>query len=367
MKRKHTNRRAKSKLAFRKTKKLVRKSQTRRRQIGGGGCQSMPLPQRNSEPEEMDTLLNHTEIEEPVTKEEIDTLLNDTEIEEPVVIDRFKQWFEQGRLHANSEVITREEETTSLLFYVLSASKSKRIENIHHNLFRWLIKEGAEVNYRIPSTFQSGGTPYESLNYTIVGYAILIFSDVVQSICHDPVQGCMIYNSKGYVDENPLYDLYNCIYTLVLLLSNDANVLVKIGQHTPLDVLNGLEITRILTIIREVKELVVNMETIFPPRFPPPPPRILGTEGGTWSPPPPPPDNTVTKEYIIPRLLVLFEPIESLIAFAMYNQQPNKGKRKLKELANTVKLAAMAAVTAINDLSPASASQCIPARVVYDT
>jgi len=359
MKRKHTNRRAKSKLAFRKTKKLVRKSQTRRRQIGGGGCQSiMPFPQRNSEPEEI------AEIEEPVTKEEIDTLLNDTEIEEPVVLDRFKQWFEQGRLHANSEVITREEETTSLLFYVVSASKSKRIENIHHNLFRWLIKEGAEVNYRIPSTFQSGGTPYESLNYTIVGYAILLFSDVVQSICHDPVHGCMIYNSKGYVDENPLYDLYNCIYTLVLLLSNDANVLVKIGQHTPLDVLNGLEITRILTIIGEVNGLVVNMETIFSPRFPPP--RILGTEGGTWSPPPPS-RPTVTKEYIIPRLLVLFEPIESLIALAMYNQEPKKGKRKLKELADTVKLAAMAAVTAINDLSPASASQCIPARVVYDT
>ena len=119
MKRKHTNRLAKSKLAFRKTKKLVRKSQTRRRQIGGGGCQSicqsMPLPQRNSEPEEFDTLLNDTEIEEPVTKEEIDTLLNDTEIDEPVVLERFKQWFEQGRLHANSQVITREE-TTSLLF-----------------------------------------------------------------------------------------------------------------------------------------------------------------------------------------------------------------------------------------------------------
>lgn len=335
MKRKHKNRRTKSKLAFRKTKKLVRKNKTRRRrrQVGGGTGQSK-IGIENK----------------PITKEDIDGLLNDPEITELEVIDFFEQWFTDKRLNENSEL-----ERKSLLFYLVDSarSKSKLIQNIYQNLFRWLIEKGANINYgMIPPASITNITSYESLMYTIVGNVIWIFLDVVQSICHNPADGCDIYDSKRLVDVNKLYDLYNCIYTLVLLLSKGADVLVKIRNHTPLDGLTSDVIARIQTIIDEVHSMNLpeNMESLFPSPTPTSA-KPIGTDGGLWvppSPPPPPPsDITRTKEYVVPRLLLLFEPIKSLLDLAIYNQTPDKDKDLLTKKFDKVKRAAADSVTAI--------------------
>lgn len=338
MKRKHTNRRAKSKLAFRKTKKLVRKSQTRRRcrQIGGGGVHSKPS--------------------ESIKKAEIDILLYATENDEPAIINRFEERFKQGTWNANSEVINSGE-TTPLLFYLVNNARSNPI--IYHNLFRWLIEQGAAVDYVMcPDIMRI--TAYQSLMYTIVGNVIWVFMDVVQSICDNPAQGCIIYNSDGYVDVNKLYDLYNCIYTLVLLLSKNAIVLlVEIRSHTPLDVLNAIEITRIQTIIDEVSSLKLNenMDSMFPPA----PKKSfvhVPTDEGLLEPLLPPPDITVTKEYVVPRLLLLFEPIKSLVDLARYKLVSGltKNEDSLKEMVANVNTAAMTAVTNIIGLSPSTVS-----------
>ena len=136
-------------------------------------------------------------------------------------------------------------------------------------------------------------------------------------------------------------------------------MLVKIGEHTPLDVLNGIEITRIQTIIDEVSSLTLkeNMDSMFPPA----PEQSffhVSTDEGLLVPPSPPPapDITRTKEYVVPRLLLLFEPINSLVDLARHNLDPTKDAHSLEELVAKVKSAAMVAVTHINDLSPATVS-----------
>jgi hypothetical protein len=368
MKRKHKNRRTKSKLAFRKTKKLVRKNQTRRRrrQLGGGGSGSSRLL-----PGVLPGELNPyqrlpCDVSQPLTSEYIDSLLvnpcNDKPIPEEDAIRRFEKLFQETQINENS-TFDMNGETKSILFYLVDSARNTDIDYIYQKLFRWLIEKGADVNYAlIPPASITNIPPYVSLMYTIVGNVIWIFLDVVQSIYDNPVDGCDIYNSEGLVDVNKLYDLYNCIYTLVLLLSKGADVLVKIRNHTPLDGLTSDVIVRIQTIIDVVRSMNLpeNMESMFPSP-PPPPPSVepIDTDGGLWvppsPPPPPPPDITRTKEYVVPRLLLLLEPINSLLALAIYNQTPvNKDKDLLTKKFNEVKSAAVAAVTAINDLNCAS-------------
>jgi len=353
MKRKHKNRRTKSKLAFRKTKKLVRKNQTRRRrrQVGGGGCAAskwMGVPRRY----------------QPLTSEYIDSLLvnpcDDKPIPEEDVIRRFKQLFEETQINENSTFVMNGE-TKSLLFYLVDSARNMGIDYIYQKLFRWLIEKGANVNYAlIPPASMTNIPPYVSLMYTIVGNVMDLMFNVTDSICINPADGCDIYNSEGLVDVNKLYDLYNCIYTLVLLLSKGANVLVKITDYAPLDALNSDVIARIQPIIDEVSSLTLkeNMDSMFSS---PTPSSVkpIGTDGGLWvhpsPPPPPPPDITRTKEYVVPRLLLLFEPIESLLALARYNnERPVNGEVSLNRMFEEVKRAADDSVTAINGLNCAS-------------
>jgi len=328
MKRKHKNRRTKSKLAFRKTKKLVRKNQTRRRrrQVGGGGsCSSGLLP--DVVPGERNPYQRlPCDVPQPLTSEYIDSLLvnrcDGKPIPEEDAIRRFEQLFEETQINEKSTFVMNEERK-SILFYLVDSARNTGIR--YQKLFRWLIEKGADVNYfLIPPESRTNISRYESLMYTIVGNVMELMFDVIQSICN-PADGCDIY------DVNKLYDLYNCIYTLVLLLSKDATVLVKIIDFTPLDALT------IQTIIEKVR--IMNLELLVPP-----------------SPPPsPPPDITRTKEYVVPRLLLLFEPIKSLLALARYNNEPPvKDKASLNRLFAEVKHAAVTAVTAINGLNCAS-------------
>jgi hypothetical protein len=321
MKRKHKNRRTKSKLAFRKTKKLVRKNQTRRRrrQVGGGGCAaSKMLPDRPSPYRKLSCDVSQT-----LTSEYIESLLVNPEEE---AIRRFEKLFEETQINENS-TFDMNGDTKSILFYLVNSARSKPIPNIYQKLFRWLIEKGAEVNYvLIPPESITYITPYVSLMYTIVGNVMDLMFNVTDSICDKPAGGCDIY------DVNKLYDLYNCIYTLVLLLSKDANVLVKIRDYAPLDALNSVVIARIQSIICEGR----NLELWVPP-------------------PPPPPDITRTKEYVVPRLLLLFEPINSLLALAHYNNEhPVKDEVSLNIKFEEVKRVAVSAVTAINGLNCAS-------------
>jgi hypothetical protein len=301
---------------------------------------------------------------QPLTSEYIDSLLvnpcDDKPIPEEDVIRRFKQLFEETQINENSTFVMNGE-TKSLLFYLVDSARNMGIDYIYQKLFRWLIEKGANVNYAlIPPASMTNIPPYVSLMYTIVGNVMDLMFNVTDSICINPADGCDIYNSEGLVDVNKLYDLYNCIYTLVLLLSKGANVLVKITDYAPLDALNSDVIARIQPIIDEVSSLTLkeNMDSMFSS---PTPSSVkpIGTDGGLWvhpsPPPPPPPDITRTKEYVVPRLLLLFEPIESLLALARYNnERPVNGEVSLNRMFEEVKRAADDSVTAINGLNCAS-------------
>jgi len=335
MKRKHKNRRTKSKLAFRKTKKLVRKNQTRRRrrQVGGGGCAASKW---------MGVFRRY----QPLTSEYIDSLLvnpcDDKPIPEEDVICRFKQLFEETQINENSTFVMNGE-TKSLLFYLVDSARNMGIDYRYQKLFRWLIEKGADVNYTLISPYISTTTPYESLMYTIVGNVMVLMLDVMESM--------YVNDMFDMYDENKLYKIYNCIYTLVLLLSKGANVLVKIGNHTPLDGLHSKAIEMLQAII-DVRSMNLedNMESLFPS---PPPPSVepIVTDEGLWvppsPPPPPPPDITRTREYVVPRLLLLLEPINSLLALANYNQTHVKDEVSLNIRFEEVKSVAAHSVTAI--------------------
>ena len=344
MKRKHKNRRTKSKLAFRKTKKLVRKNQTRRRrrQVGGGGCASKGmgvLPGGLAPYRQLPC-----DVPQPLTSEYIDSLLVNQHDSKPIpeedAIRRFEKLFEETEINENS-TFDMNGETKSILFYLVDSARNTDIDYRYQKLFRWLIEKGANVNYELISPYIcSTTTPYASLMYTIVGNVMLLMLDIMESMYDNDDKMFDIY------DENKLYKIYNCIYTLVLLLSKGANVLVKIGNHTPLDGLTDKAIDMLQTTI-DVRSMNLkdNMESLFP--SPPPP-------SSSSRVPPPPPDITRTKEYVVPRLLLLFEPIASLLALAIYNQTPDKDEVSLNRMFDEVKRAAVTAVTAINDLNCAS-------------
>ena len=369
MKRKHTNRRAKSKLAFRKTKKLVRKNQTRRRrrQVGGGGSGSSRLL-----PGVLPGGLNPyrqlpCDVPQPLTSEYIDSLLvnpcDDIPIPEEDAIRRFEKLFEETQINENSTFVMNGE-TKSLLFYLVDSARNVDIDYRYQKLFRWLIEKGANVNYVLKSPYITSNTPYVSLMYTIVGNVMVLMLDVIQSM-YDNVDKIF-----DMYDVNKLYKIYNCIYTLVLLLSKGADVLVQIANHSPLDGLTSEAIAIIQTTI-DVSSMSLpdNMESLFPS---PPPTSVkpIVTDGGLWVPPPSPPpplDITRTKEYIIPRLLFLFEPINSLLVLARYNQTLDKDENLLKRMFDDVKRAAVAAVTAINDLKCASVKPTTAPSVDVDS
>jgi hypothetical protein len=284
------------------------------------------------------------DVPQPLTSEYIDSLLVNQHDSKPIpeedAIRRFEKLFEETEINENS-TFDMNGETKSILFYLVDSARNTDIDYRYQKLFRWLIEKGANVNYELISPYIcSTTTPYASLMYTIVGNVMLLMLDVMESMYDNDDKMFDIY------DENKLYKIYNCIYTLVLLLSKGANVLVKIGNHTPLDGLTDKAIDMLQTTI-DVRSMNLkdNMESLFP--SPPPP-------SSSSRVPPPPPDITRTKEYVVPRLLLLFEPIASLLALAIYNQTPDKDEVSLNRMFDEVKRAAVTAVTAINDLNCAS-------------
>jgi hypothetical protein len=284
------------------------------------------------------------DVPQPLTSEYIDSLLVNQHDSKPIpeedAIRRFEKLFEETEINENS-TFDMNGETKSILFYLVDSARNTDIDYRYQKLFRWLIEKGANVNYELISPYIcSTTTPYASLMYTIVGNVMLLMLDIMESMYDNDDKMFDIY------DENKLYKIYNCIYTLVLLLSKGANVLVKIGNHTPLDGLTDKAIDMLQTTI-DVRSMNLkdNMESLFP--SPPPP-------SSSSRVPPPPPDITRTKEYVVPRLLLLFEPIASLLALAIYNQTPDKDEVSLNRMFDEVKRAAVTAVTAINDLNCAS-------------
>jgi hypothetical protein len=140
----------------------------------------------------------------------------------------------------------------SVLSYFISRGRHTEeqpiVINPYHKLIRWLIEHGADVNYtnQVP---RLGGN-----NFTILSRAMYLLFSIDTTII----------TTGGLLNLKNLNIFYDCVYTLVLLLSRKANMLQNIRVHaepitTPLQILQKIPLEKII----ELRQIGSTLTTFF--------------------------------------------------------------------------------------------------------